>query len=589
MKSAAGALASRRFRYSAPLIIAVMASVVLCRCQTPIQYRPHELAFSAAHDISDPFDPARSPLAVRFTHGSGRMITCRGFWDGGRTWRVRFQPELPGRWVWVSSADDVLDPGLHGLSGEFTVSPPPAGVPEQQRHGGILRVSADASHLTYADGTPFFWLADTWWGMPDQRATPGHMGRLIAKRQSQGFTAGQMHGHRNLDSDGGPDVFQLMASGGEPALAYWRKSDAYYRLAEAAGWHLCVGFYGYPSQRKYPLDNHHRLWAYFVARYGAFPITFLITQEYNQPFETPGPDGKTLYDPIQTHGPFFTALGEWIHGRDPHRRAMTAHSAVRSREKFDAWDKPWYGFALLQNGHFTRPDPAYYRSVCAREPRKPVIEGEMNYEGFSRTNAHPFTVDATAIRVSAYSAIQSGCAGYSYGAQGLYAHITDPKRPGPTARWGPVLTWEQALTLEGAQHLRHLSSLYRSLPWWRLRPLPKAIDGADDVLAKADGASLCLVYFPPAKKPGPQQSRLVGFADNHAFFTAEWFDPRTGESAIAPSPGWQENDLLLPPRPDARDWVLILRRHRLTLAPPAAPAPTIEREYFPRPGKSPQP
>ncbi|HPA16820.1 MAG TPA: DUF4038 domain-containing protein [Verrucomicrobiae bacterium] len=550
------------------LLAFLIASSSAIPANVATQYRPHELDFVAAHESADAFDPDRSPLIVRLTHESGRSLSLRGFWDGARTWRARFQPELAGRWTWSSFSDDPTDAGLHGRAGEFTVAPPGADAPEQQRHGGILRVSADHTHLTYANGTPFFWLADTWWGMPSDRATPEHLGKLIAKRQSQGFTAGQMHGHRNLDSADGSDVFQLMEAGGEPALAYWRKTDAYYRLAEGLGWHLCVGFYGYVSERKYSLKTHHRLWAYFLARYGAYPVTFLITQEYNQPYETPGPNGKTLYDPTRTHGPFFTALGGWIHDRDPYRRAMTAHSAVRSREKFDAWPEPWYGFALLQNGHFSRPDPAYYRSVCAREPSKPVIEGEMNYEGFSRTNAPPLTIDAAVIRMSAYGAVQSGCAGYSYGAQGLYAHITNPKLPGPTARWGPVLTWDQALELEGARHLAHLSGLYRSLSWWRLRPLPKAVDDSDAALAKTDGDGLCLIYFLPSPKPRPAPSRLIGFGKPGISLTAQWFDPRTGQTTIAFPPAWDDNGLDLPPRPDIQDWILILRRHPLVL--PAA-------------------
>ena len=28
---------------------------------------------------------------------------------------------------------------------------------------GPLRVAADRRHFEHADGTPFFWLADTWW------------------------------------------------------------------------------------------------------------------------------------------------------------------------------------------------------------------------------------------------------------------------------------------------------------------------------------------------------------------------------------------------------------------------------------------
>lgn len=553
------------FRRLVPPLALVLAGVSL---PAATQYRPHEIEFTSERDHPDPFDSAKAPLTITFTHESGRTLAIRGFWDGGRTWRARFQPELPGEWVWSTASDDSANEGLHGRSGTLSVGPSHPGGPAQHRHGGILRVSADRSHLTYADGAPFFWLADTWWGMPSHRATPEHLTRLIAHRQAQGFTLAQIHGHRSLDAPDGPDVFQLMEAGGEPALPYWRKLDAYYRIAEECGWHLCVGFYGYFSERKYSLETHHRLWSYFLARYGAYPITFLITQEYNQPYESRGPDGKTAYDPERTHGPFFTALGAFIHEHDPYRRAMTAHSAVRSRDKLDAWAERWYGFALLQNGHFTRPDPEYYQSVCAREPRKPVIEGEMNYEGFVRPKPPPFTVDATAIRASAYGSIQSGCIGYSYGAQGLYGHVTDTNDPGPTARWGPVLTWEQALELEGAKHLAHLSRLYQSLPWWQLRHLPKAVDGNDAALAKADGDRLCLIYFLPAAQPLSAPSRLTGFAQPTTFLTAQWFDPRTGETALAPSPSWEGASLLLPPRPSPQDWILILQRHPLGLAPP---------------------
>lgn len=544
-----------------PLFVSATLSAAGDPAPIPRQYRPIEIELVASREHSDPFDLAKSPLEVRWTHESGRSVVTRGFWDGTSTWRARFHPELAGRWTWASSSDDPADAGLHGQNGQIDVASPDPAASELQRRGGILRVATDRTHLTYADGTPFFWLADTWWGMPSYGATPGHLERLIEARQRQGFTLAQIHGHRNLESPDGPDVFQLMEAGADPAAAlrYWRRLDEYYRIAEERGWHLCVGFYGYFSERKYSLETHHRLWSYFLARYSAYPVSFLITQEYNQPYETRGPDGTVTYNMERTHGPFFRALGRWIYERDPYCRAMTAHSAVRSREKFDSWPDPWYGFALLQNGHFTRPDPAYYRSVCAREPRKPVIEGEANYEGFVRPKPPPFTVDAAAIRASAYGAIQSGCAGFSYGAQGLYGHVTDAAQPGPTARWGPVLTWEQALGLEGASHLAHLSALYRSLPWWRLRHLPKAVDEADFALAKADGDDLCLIYFLGSQKPVQGGSRLAGFGRPGSSLEAQWFDPRNGNLAPASAPAWENGILTLPARPDERDWLLLLR------------------------------
>ena len=549
-----------RFAVAGVSLLAWLCLIETTCAAGPFQYRPHELQFTSTRDLADPFDPEKTPLAVHFKHESGRTLIVRGFWDGGRTWRVRFQPELAGRWTWTSVADDPADSGLHARSGQWDVTPPEAGGPEQQAHGGVLRVSADCSHLTYADGTPFFWLADTWWAMPRHDATVDQFARIIAKRQSQGFTLAQIHGHQSLEAQGRPDVFQLIEAGGAEALAHWRKADAYYRCAEEQGWHLCVGFYSYDSEKKYSLAAHHRLWAYFLARYGAYPITFLITQEYNQPYELgPGADGKMRYDASRTHGPFFVSLGRWIHERDPYRRAMTAHSAVRSREKFDAWPEPWYGFALLQNGHFTRPNPAYYRSVIAQEPRRPVIEGETNYEGFVRSVPPEFRVDSNAIRASAYGAIQSGCIGFSYGAQGLYGHVTDTKKPGASSRWGPALTWDQGMELEGAAHLAHFAALYRGLAWWRLRPMPKAIDGSETVLGMTDDKGTCVVYFPTASSAAPVPSRLSGLGVPGARFAAEWFDPRTGQRTPVPPPTWKDDTLVLPTRPDNRDWVLLLR------------------------------
>lgn len=543
----------------------VMLFCAAARAGGHLQYRPLELTFSAQRVRADPFDAETAPLTVVFRHEAGRALCVRGFWDGGATWRVRFQPELAGRWDWESFSDLPEDAGLHGRIGLLRVEPPGADAPEQQRHGGILRVSTDRTHLTYADGTPFFWLADTWWAVPQSSAPVEHFARLIALRRGQGFTLAQLHGHRSLEAEGRPDVFQLMEAGGQAALEHWRKADAYYRHAEEQGWHLCVGFFSYESERKYSRAAHRRLWSHFLARYGAYPITFLLTQEYNQPYEL-GRDaaGRLLFDPSRSHGPFFVELGRWVHACDPYRRAMTAHSAVRSRERFDAWSEPWYAFALLQNGHFTRLSPSYYREVIAREPARPVIEGEANYEGFQRTQPTAFNVDAAAIRASAYGALQSGCAGYSYGAQGLYGHVTDAKKAGASARWGPVLTWEQGAALEGAGHLAHLAALYRSLAWWRLRPLPKAVDASDAILAKADGADTCLIYFPAAGAPvaASRQSSLADWGEQEAAYGAEWFDPRTGVRAAAVAPVRRAGALLLPLRPDGRDWILLLQRAR---------------------------
>ncbi len=54
--------------------------------------------------------------------GPGFQKRCYGFWDGGKTFRVRVLATAPGRWTWESGAD-VDDMGLRGVRGEFTAKP----------------------------------------------------------------------------------------------------------------------------------------------------------------------------------------------------------------------------------------------------------------------------------------------------------------------------------------------------------------------------------------------------------------------------------------------------------------------------------
>ncbi|MGC3953128.1 MAG: DUF5060 domain-containing protein [Propionicimonas sp.] len=72
-----------------------------------------ELTFTGP---AEPADPA--PFTVSF-RSDGAQVTVPGFWDGGTCYRVRFDPPLPGRWVWCSSSSD--EPTLDGVSGELDV------------------------------------------------------------------------------------------------------------------------------------------------------------------------------------------------------------------------------------------------------------------------------------------------------------------------------------------------------------------------------------------------------------------------------------------------------------------------------------
>ncbi|HIP73855.1 MAG TPA: DUF5060 domain-containing protein, partial [Anaerolineae bacterium] len=100
-------------------------------------------------------------IEATFTGPDGQRYTIPGFWDGGNVWRVRFAPPQPGVWAYtLASSDGVMD----GRHGRFTAAAPPAALVERNpNYRGFLQVSDNGRYLTYADGTPFFWLGGTAW------------------------------------------------------------------------------------------------------------------------------------------------------------------------------------------------------------------------------------------------------------------------------------------------------------------------------------------------------------------------------------------------------------------------------------------
>lgn len=504
------------------------------------QWRVAELTFAATKDCPDPFDFPRARLLADFAGPDGQRLCLAGFWDGGRIWKIRFTPTSPGRWTYRTKFTAEEDSGLHGREGALTVAPASGGN-ALWRHGGFVKVSSNRRYLTYTDGTPLFWLGDTWWNCPSANVPLTAFQELVDQRVKQGYTVFQAHGHRALIPNG-PDVFQAVRSANAEALHYWREVDKYYAYADQKGLIGAMGFAGHSLLDPVSLDDLKRLWHYYVARYGAYPLTFLITQEYN-----------AAIGDLERRLPKMLALGQFIHEIDPYQRATSVHPWCLSRDKREAWNEPWHDFIMLQAGHRWYPGTKRYTDIYRGPPVKPMLESEANYEGFEGQN---FRVDAACIRRTAYSAIQSGSFGFTYGAQGLYAGVLSKEQPLTTARWGPVLTWREALTLPGGAQMQHLRTCYESVAWWKLAPRPAAAPG-NCILVKADADRTFLLYYLPQAKV-PADTRLKGVQQG-ATYRAAWFDPRNGQTTKLPESLAAEADgLALPTRPDQQDWMLTL-------------------------------
>jgi len=144
------------------LVLAATAVAALAADKSVSLYQRFEQSFESAASYANPAQEAS--LVATLTAPSGEKLKVPGFWDGGKTWRIRFAPTQTGKWKFETTCSDASNKGLHQKSGEFTVTAS-SGASSLARHGPIT-VSADGRYLAHHDGTPFLWVGDTAWNGP---------------------------------------------------------------------------------------------------------------------------------------------------------------------------------------------------------------------------------------------------------------------------------------------------------------------------------------------------------------------------------------------------------------------------------------
>jgi hypothetical protein len=163
-------------------------------------WQVQEITFAAAREYANPYTDVECWVDLEGPDFKRRVY---GFWDGGRTFKVRIVATHPGEWSWRAGANRADDPGLAG-AGKFRAVPWSAeeleGNPNRR---GFIRASGNGHALRYADGTPFFLTGDTWlaastWRLPFKgtRAAASYVPaegisfeEAVAWRKRQGFNS----------------------------------------------------------------------------------------------------------------------------------------------------------------------------------------------------------------------------------------------------------------------------------------------------------------------------------------------------------------------------------------------------------------
>jgi hypothetical protein len=516
------------------------------------QWTRFEGVFTSAADYSNPVQDVQ--VVVTFTSPSGKTHNAMAFWDGGKIWKVRFSPEELGKWTYRTRSSNAADGGLHDRSGEFTCTKY-VGTNPLYRHGAI-GVSGDRYSLAHADGTPFFWLADTVWNGP-LKADTRSWDIFLRDRVAKGFTAIQFVATQWLAAGANADL-RVAYLGKEkiwidPVFFHWmdKRIDAMNDLglvavpvlAWAAHWnkltlHLNPG-------TSLPDDQVVVLARYMVARYGAHQVIWFLAGDSDYRGEL---------------AERWKKIGREVFG-DLSTRLATMHPAGQMWVADEFRQEPWFSFNGYQGGHGDSPE--YLRWLVEgppatqwnKEPHHPVINLEPNYEDHmsyhtrTRFNAHAVR------RASYWSLLVSPPAGVTYGVHGIWSWELEPNTPMSHLGTGVAKPWQEAMRLPGSTHMKYLKSLFASLEWWKLRPAQNLLaeqPGATDpskfvAVAKTD--KWLLAYMPVG---GEIKLRTEGLKPPLA---ARWFDPRTGAWSMGKA---VSGDSLTLSTPDTNDWVLWL-------------------------------
>lgn len=462
------------------------------------------------------------------------------------------------RWQLVSTVVALVVAACPLLAGAGTATPgPSAPAPGSSGPAGDLLVSSDGRYLTHPDGTPFFWMGDTAWGIFG-RLTREEITEYLTARAEQGFTVIQMvivrptWGGKNTE---GADIGDL----GHPNPEYFELVDHAVRATRRLGMYPAL----WPIWSK---NQHDRIGRDNAEAYGRF-----LGERYaNEPviwvFGGDDTDQRPDVWRRMARGIAIGRTGEV----DYSSMLMTYHPAGQESSSRSFAEDEWLDFTMVQTGHDSSQRKPYemIEQEYGREPVRPVLDGEAMYEKHSDGWDDPDRiVGSQMVRNYMYWPTFAGALGHSYGHWYIWPFV-DSEHIHPYSDIAKLRgDWRaDYLHDEVAEQVRHFRGLMESRPFHTGVPDQSIVADAGEGLARkqatrgADGAYL-MVYSPDGGGFTVDLTVLSGTAVD-----AYWYDPRTGEATAIPDVGRGASVRFQPPGDE--DWVLVVDDAARGFGPP---------------------
>jgi hypothetical protein len=485
-----------------------------------------EIALASSQNYSAVDAYTDVDVTARFTNPSGTTTIVRGFWDGERTWKIRFMPMEAGTWTIAinNNRDDA------GLTQQATLQVDPADA------RGFLRRAQDVPQsFQFDNGERFFPLGQTYYEMVNNVRAGGGWKAAIAKSKEHGINKVRFLVHPWGDAQKTYPVSQPFINNDHDRLdlAHWQALDEIIHELNRQDMLADVILFADTPLAFGSQAQDERVLRYALARFAAFPnVTWCLTNEWEYTDKSPS---------------YWDQMGGIVSAEDPFLRApmgalrpVSIHNKTGGKNggRFAFFGSDWPAHASIQYGVRSEYTPHADRwandSILRNDDQGlPVINEEYGYIGETIKNSgKPYD------RSAARSAI------WAISVAGGYGSIGDWRADNKGTPVSVASNWRDAAEYDDLLRFKTFWS-ERGLRFWEFTERNGIVEGNRVYAGGAQSNDQIVVYAADGGKVSLDLPEGRTFA-------ATRYDPRTGATQ---SLGSQSNDVRLD-LPRGQDWVI---------------------------------
>lgn len=548
------------------------------------QWEPYELTFLSSREYSW----KDFPMHCTFYHRESKnYLILDAYWDGIKTWKVRFAPTKPGLWKYsTSSGDQDLDKKEGYI---LCVSPSEKDIKDNPNYHGKVKIVPGKRYFEYDNRTPVLLLAEQFWDFNiSEWMNIKDVDTYLDNRNEKGFSIVQISMFRTFcdgvvgdgQNEGGypfPKNNKGKPGNGnfdEINPSYMAYLDQRFQKVFNKGFIMAAHPAWIGSNTKISLYDCKMLERYCMARYGAFNLIWSLSGEFDVNINLKRDDESYikgiwnnggLFDPVTDCDPW-RELGMYVASYNPYNVPISIHPAVGvgDRRSSGDWlhDEKWMDHNWIQTYNDVYMVPERVHRDYFRVPVKPVFFAEGIREG---DQTEEIKVGVYGVRWEAWQALLSGARVYTYRHYGIYMEKFINKTKSVINN----------LDAPGSSQVGIAAIFLRNLEWWKLEPaLDKIrVDGSiprypqknnqqemDQMVNMAAETGRVYVVYIPMNSLG---KKITVTTLQNKTYIARWFNPITGTfSDINDGRSVNEDmdsDWTIPTPPDNNDWVVLLQ------------------------------